>query len=77
MIAENILRFRREHPGMKLMVFLPNDAMINPREIADFVAQKATLRQMILDRSAPEKSGYSAREALAATLSRRRSGSTY
>jgi len=51
-IAENILRFRREHPGMKLMVLLPNDAMINPREVADFAAQKATLRQMILDRSA-------------------------
>ena len=59
MIAENILRFRREHPGMKLMVFLPNDAMINPREVADFAAQKATLRQMILDHSAAPNESHS------------------
>jgi hypothetical protein len=56
-IAENILQFRREHPGTKLMAFLPDDAMINPREVAGFAAQKATLRQMMLDRSAaPEES---------------------
>ncbi len=56
-IAENILRCRREHPGIKLIVFLPDDAMISPREVADFAAQKATLRQMILDRStAPNES---------------------
>jgi hypothetical protein len=51
MIAENILRFTREHAGTKLMVFLPNDLMIEPQEIADYVAQKASLRQMILDRT--------------------------
>ena len=36
---------------MKLLVFLPDDVMINPREVADYVAQKASLQQMILDRS--------------------------
>jgi hypothetical protein len=51
-IAENVVRFSHDHPGMKLIVFLPDDAMINPREVADFAAQKANLRQMILDRSA-------------------------
>jgi len=51
MIAENILRFTREHAGTKLIVFLPNDLMIEPQEIADYVAQKASLRQMILDRA--------------------------
>ncbi len=51
MIAENIVRFAREHPGAKLLVFLPDDAMINPREVADFAAQKMPLQQMILDRS--------------------------
>jgi hypothetical protein len=51
MIAENILRFTREHAGTKLIVFLPNDLMIEPQEIADYVAQKASLRQMILDRT--------------------------
>lgn len=51
MIAENIVRFVRNSPGMKLVVFLPDDAMINPREVADFAAQKAPLRQLILDRS--------------------------
>lgn len=52
-IAENIVRFRREHAESKLLVFLPNDAMIDPREIADFAAQKMPLRQLILDRSQP------------------------
>ncbi|MEO6971612.1 MAG: ChaN family lipoprotein [Chthoniobacterales bacterium] len=51
MIAENIVRFRRDHPEVKLLVFLPDDAMINPREVADFAAQKIPLRQLILDRS--------------------------
>ncbi|MBA3831012.1 MAG: ChaN family lipoprotein [Chthoniobacterales bacterium] len=52
-IAENIVRFRREHPQWKLLVFLPNDAMIDPREVAAFAAQKMPLRQLILDRSQP------------------------
>ena len=51
MIAENIVRFMHDNPNVKLLVFLPDDAMINPREVADFVAQKASLQQMILDRS--------------------------
>jgi Haem-binding uptake, Tiki superfamily, ChaN len=51
MIAENIVRFRRDHPDLKLLVFLPDDIMIDPREVADYVAQKETVRQMILDRS--------------------------
>lgn len=53
MIAENIVRFMRDHANVKLLVFLPNDAMINPREVADYAAQKSSLRQMILDRSPP------------------------
>ncbi|MGH8093957.1 MAG: ChaN family lipoprotein [Chthoniobacterales bacterium] len=52
-IAENIVRFLHDHPGTKLIVFLPNDIMINPREIADYAAQKAALHQMILDRAPP------------------------
>lgn len=51
MIAENIVRFMHDHPTVKLLVFLPDDVMINPREVADFTAQKASLQQMILDRS--------------------------
>ncbi len=51
MIAENIVRFRRDHPDAKLLVFLPDDVMINPQEVADYVAQKGPLQQMILDRS--------------------------
>jgi heme-binding uptake protein ChaN (Tiki superfamily) len=51
MIAENIVRFVHDNPTMKLLVFLPDDVMINPREVADYVAQKASLQQMILDRS--------------------------
>jgi hypothetical protein len=51
MIAENIVRFMHDNPTMKLFVFLPDDVMINPREVADYVAQKASLQQMILDRS--------------------------
>ena len=53
MIAENIVRFARENPKAKLLLFLPDDVMINPREVADYVAQKASVRQMILDRSPP------------------------
>jgi hypothetical protein len=52
-IAENIVRFRRDHAGVKLLVFLPNDLMIDPREIAEFAAQKLPLRQLILDRTQP------------------------
>jgi hypothetical protein len=51
MIAENIVRFVHDDPNVKLLVFLPDDAMINPREVADYVAQKAPLQQMILDRA--------------------------
>ena len=51
MAAENIVRFTRESPDVKLLVFLPDDVMINPREVADYVAQKTSARQMILDRS--------------------------
>ncbi len=50
-IAENIVRFMHANPNAKLLVFLPDDAMINPREVADYAAQKSSLRQMILDRS--------------------------
>jgi hypothetical protein len=57
MIAENIVRFAHDNPKVKLLVFLPNDAMINPREVADYAAQKAPLQQMILDRgqTSPEE----------------------
>ncbi len=51
MIAQNIVQFLRATPGVKLVVFLPNEPMIDPREVADYVAQKAGPRQMILDRS--------------------------
>jgi len=51
MIADNIVRFMRDHLEVKLLVFLPDDAMINPREVADFAAQKSSLKQLILDRS--------------------------
>ncbi|MGI8889473.1 MAG: ChaN family lipoprotein [Chthoniobacterales bacterium] len=50
MIAEHIVQFMMDHPGVKLLVFLPDDAMINAREIAEYVAQKTSLRQMLLDR---------------------------
>jgi Haem-binding uptake, Tiki superfamily, ChaN len=50
-IAENIVRFMRDHPAAKLLVFLPDDVMINPRDVADFAGQKAALKQLILDRS--------------------------
>ena len=50
-IAENIVHFMHDHPELKLLVFLPDDAMINPREVADFAAQKISVRQLILDRS--------------------------
>lgn len=55
-VAENIVQFMADNPGVKLLVFLPDDAMINPREVADFVAQKAPLRQLMFDRSG-EQSG--------------------
>ncbi len=51
MTAENIVRFTRETPGVKLLVFLPDDVMTSPREVADYVAQKTSARQIILDRS--------------------------
>jgi hypothetical protein len=63
-LAENIVRFRRDRPGTKLLIFLPEDIMVNPREVAEFVAQKVTLRQMIIDRSA---TGREARPPLLAT----------
>ncbi len=53
MIAENIVQFLRAKPGVKLIVFLPNDVMIDPREVADYVAQKASPQQLILDRAGP------------------------
>jgi hypothetical protein len=52
-IAENIVRYRRDHAASKLLVFLPNDILIDPREIADFAGQKLPLRQLILDRTQP------------------------
>ena len=51
MIAENVVGFIREQPKTKLLVFLPNDIMIEAREVADYAAQKMKLRQMILDRA--------------------------
>ena len=51
MIAENIVRFMHDNPNVKLLAFLPDDVMINLREVAGFVAQKAPLQQLILDRS--------------------------
>jgi Haem-binding uptake, Tiki superfamily, ChaN len=58
-IAENVARFIHDNPNAKLLVFLPDDLMINPREIADFAGQKTPLRQMILDRlhSLPDARG--------------------
>jgi len=52
-LAENIVRFRPAQPERKLLVFLPNDIMIDPREVADFVGQKLNVRQLIIDRPAP------------------------
>ena len=52
-LAENIVRFRRDNAGTKLLVFLPNDILINVREVAAFVRQKLPLRQLILDRTEP------------------------
>jgi hypothetical protein len=49
MIAENIVRFMQQSNDE--VAVLPDDVMINPREVADYVAQKASLQQMILDRS--------------------------
>gem|GEM_PF-3178104 len=55
-IAQNVVRFIRDNSNAKLLVFVPDDLMISPREIADFAAQKTPLRQLILDRqhSLPE-----------------------
>jgi hypothetical protein len=58
-VAENIVRFRQAEPGMKLLVFLHDDIMMSPREVADFVGQKGPVRQMIIDRSAPPSEGRS------------------
>ena len=52
-IAENIVRYQRAHPAGKLLVLLPNDVLIEPREIAAFAAQKLALKQLILDRTQP------------------------
>ena len=51
MTAENIVQFTRQTPEVKLLVLLPDDAMLNPRDVADYVAQKTSARQLILDRS--------------------------
>lgn len=55
-VAENIARWCRGHPDSKLLVLLPNDALINPREIAAFATQKMPLKQLILDRAEPLRS---------------------
>lgn len=52
-IAAGIVRFHRDHPAVRLLVLLPNDAMIDPREVADFADQQMPLRQLILDRTKP------------------------
>ncbi len=52
-IAANVVRFHREHPESKLLVLLPNDTMIDPREVADFANQQLPLDQLILDRAQP------------------------
>jgi Haem-binding uptake, Tiki superfamily, ChaN len=49
-IAENVVRFGQTHPETKLIVLLPDDPLIDPREVAEFAAQKSHRRQMILDR---------------------------
>jgi len=49
-IAENVVRFGQAHPETKLIVLLPDDPLIDPREVAEFAAQKSHRRQMILDR---------------------------
>lgn len=51
MIAQNIIQFVSGQPKTKLLVFLPNEIMIDAREVADYVGQKIKLRQMILDRA--------------------------
>ena len=52
-IAANVIRFHREHPASKLLVLLPNDTLIDPREVAAFVEQQMPLDQLILDRAPP------------------------
>jgi hypothetical protein len=52
-IAESIVRFGRTYPAVKLLVLLPNDPMIELREVAEFAAQKSSRRQIILDRPTP------------------------
>jgi Haem-binding uptake, Tiki superfamily, ChaN len=50
-IAQNVIQFVSGQPKTKLLVFLPNEIMIDPREVANYVGQKIRLRQMILDRT--------------------------
>ena len=38
MAAENIVRFTRESPEVKLLVFFPDDVMINPPPVPDYVS---------------------------------------
>lgn len=52
-IAANVIRFHREHPASKLLVLLPNDALVDPHEVAGFVEQQMPLDQLILDRAQP------------------------
>lgn len=52
-IAAGVVGFHRAHPATRLLVLLPNDTMIDPREVADFADQQMPLRQLILDRRKP------------------------
>ena len=54
MIADNIVRYTGAHSGTKLLVILPDEVLINARELADYVGQKANLKQMILNRETGE-----------------------
>lgn len=52
-IAQSIVNFHNTNASTKLLIFLPNDLLIDPHEVAAFVAQKMPLRQLILDREQP------------------------
>ena len=54
MIADNIVRYTGAHSGTKLLVILPDEVLINARELADYVGQKANLKQIILNRETGE-----------------------
>lgn len=51
LIADQIVHYLRTNPKTRLLVLLPNDLMVDPREVARYAAQKMTLRQIILDRA--------------------------